>query len=97
MSEFLEYAIRGIPIGCVFALLAVGLVLTFKTSGVFNLAFAAQAYASAAVFYVTRKEHEWPLLPGGLPRDLRGRARCSGSSSTAASTGTNAPPARWRS
>jgi branched-subunit amino acid ABC-type transport system permease component len=66
VSEFLEYAIRGIPIGCVFALLAVGLVLTFKTSGVFNLAFAAQAYASAAVFYVTRKEHEWPLVPAAF-------------------------------
>src|SRR6478736_9168068 len=62
MSELLEYAVRGIPIGCVFALLAVGLVLTYKTSGVFNLAFAAQAYASAAVFYTVRKEHEWPLL-----------------------------------
>ena len=40
-----------------------GLVLTYKTSGVFNLAFAAQAYASAAVFYVLRKDHEWPLCP----------------------------------
>ncbi len=50
MAELLEYAVRGIPTGCVFALLAVGLVLTYKTSGVFNLAFAAQAYASAAVF-----------------------------------------------
>ena len=34
-----------------FALVAIGLVLTYKTSGVFNLAFAAQAYASAAVYY----------------------------------------------
>src|SRR6478736_437296 len=66
MSELLEYAVRGIPIGCVFALLAVGLTLTYKTSGVFNLAFAAQAYASAAVFYETRKVHEWPLVPAAL-------------------------------
>ncbi|MFI5043583.1 MAG: ABC transporter permease [Acidimicrobiales bacterium] len=62
MTELLEYAVRGIPTGCVFALLAVGLVLTYKTSGVFNLAFAAQAYASAAVFYTVRKDHEWPLV-----------------------------------
>ena len=66
MAELLEYAIRGIPTGCVFALLAVGLVLTYKTSGVFNLAFAAQAYASAAVFYEVRKVQEWPLLPAAL-------------------------------
>ena len=64
--EILQFAIRGIPTGCVFALLAVGMVLTYKTSGVFNLAFAAQAYASAAVFYVVRKDHEWPLLPAAL-------------------------------
>ena len=66
MTEFLEYAIRGIPIGCVFALLAVGLVLTFKTSGVFNLAFAAQAYAAAAVFYEVRSTHQWPLVPAAI-------------------------------
>src|SRR5215207_7831563 len=52
--------------GCVFALLAIGLVLNFKTSGVFNLAFAGQAYASAAVFFVLRKEHQWALAPAVL-------------------------------
>jgi branched-subunit amino acid ABC-type transport system permease component len=64
--EILEYAIRGIPTGCVFALLAVGLVLTYKTSGVFNLAYGAQAFASAACFFVLRKEWEWPLVPAAL-------------------------------
>jgi branched-subunit amino acid ABC-type transport system permease component len=64
--DLLEYAVRGIPTGCVFALLAVGLVLTYKTSGVFNLAYGAQAYASAMVFYVVRKDHEWPLWAAAL-------------------------------
>lgn len=66
MGDILEYAVRGVPIGCTFALLAVGLVLAYRTSGVFNLAFAAQAYVSAAVFYVVRKESEWPLLPAAV-------------------------------
>src|SRR6187399_104393 len=66
MSDLLEYAVRGLPIGCVFALLAVGLVLTYKTSGVFNLAFAAQAFASAAVFYELRVYDQWDLLPAFL-------------------------------
>jgi branched-subunit amino acid ABC-type transport system permease component len=66
MSHFLEYAVRGLPYGCVFALLAVGLVLNYKTSGVFNLAFAAQAYVSAAVFYVLRFTHQWPLAPAAI-------------------------------
>jgi branched-subunit amino acid ABC-type transport system permease component len=63
LGDFAQYAIQGIPFGCVFALLAVGLTLNYKTSGVFNLAFAAQAYASAALFYVLRKQHSWPLVP----------------------------------
>jgi branched-subunit amino acid ABC-type transport system permease component len=66
VTDFLKYAVQGVPIGCVFGLLAVGLVLNYKTSGVFNLAFAAQAYVSAAVFYVTRHTHEWPLLWAAL-------------------------------
>jgi branched-chain amino acid transport system permease protein len=66
MSTFVQYAIQGMQIGCVFALLAVGLTLNYKTSGVFNLAFAAQAYASAAVFYVLRRDHNWPLVPAAF-------------------------------
>ena len=64
--QLLEYAIRGVPTGCVFALLAVGLVLTYKTSGVFNLAFAGQAYVSAIVYYELRKELELPLVAAGV-------------------------------
>ncbi len=66
MSELLGYVIRGIPFGCVYALVAIGLVLTYKTSGVFNLAFAAQAFVSAAVYYDTRATHEWPIIPAFL-------------------------------
>ena len=59
MDEFLRYAIPGIPVGCVYALVAVSLVLTYTTSGVFNLAFGAQAYVSAVVFYLTVVDHGW--------------------------------------
>jgi branched-chain amino acid transport system permease protein len=51
VTEFLSFAILGVPYGCVFGLMAIGLVLTYQTSGVFNLAFGAQAYAAALVFY----------------------------------------------
>ena len=61
MTDVLNAVIGGAPIGCVFALLAVGLVLTYRTAGVFNLAFGAQAFVSAAVYYDTRVRHEWPI------------------------------------
>ncbi len=59
MTQFLAYAAPGVPFGCVFALMAVGLVLTYKASGVFNLAFGAQAFVSALT-YVSLIDDGWP-------------------------------------
>lgn len=61
MQEIIQFGIEGFPVGCVYALVAVGLVLTYKTSGVFNLAFGAQAFLSAAVFLELRNDSNWPL------------------------------------
>ena len=66
MTELIKYVIEGIPLGCVFALVAIGLVLTYKVSGVFNLAFGAQAFAAAAVYYVLRVQHGWPTPPAAI-------------------------------
>jgi ABC-type branched-subunit amino acid transport system permease subunit len=63
LEDVLRDAITGVPVGCIYALVAVGLVLTFKTSGVFNLAFGAQAFVSAAVFYRTHIDYGWPIVP----------------------------------
>jgi ABC-type branched-subunit amino acid transport system permease subunit len=59
LHQLLTYAIPGLPYGCVFALVAIGLVLTYQTSGVFNLAFGAQAYVSAVIFFVLVEDHHW--------------------------------------
>jgi len=49
--------------GSIFALAAVGLVLTYKTSGIFNFAHGALASASAFLFYCLHVQHgmAWPL------------------------------------
>ena len=65
MTQFFNYAVPGIPFGCVFALMAVGLVLTYKASGVFNLAFGAQAFVSALAF-VSLIEDGWPRWAAGV-------------------------------
>jgi len=54
-QDWVQYFIEGFPVGCVYALVAIGIVLTYKTSGVFNLAFGAQAFMSAAVMYEMRE------------------------------------------
>ena len=55
--------LQGTPSGAVFALIAMGFVLTYKTSGVFNLAFGAQAYISAAMYFKARNDWEWAIVP----------------------------------
>ena len=63
MEHFLGFAIPGIPFGCTYALVAVGIVLTYQATGVLNFAYGAQAYLSAFVFtYLVQNEH----LPVGL-------------------------------
>ena len=60
MGTFLNYAIPGIPQGCEYGLMAVGLVLTFRATGVFNLAFAAQAFVSAFAYDLLNQYQGWP-------------------------------------
>jgi ABC-type branched-subunit amino acid transport system permease subunit len=50
VNQIPAWLIEGIPFGCVYALIAVGIVLTYKTTGVFNFAFAAQAFLAGAVY-----------------------------------------------
>jgi branched-subunit amino acid ABC-type transport system permease component len=50
MSDLLTFAIIGLATGSVYALAGLGLVLTDKTSGIFNFAHGALAAVSAYVF-----------------------------------------------
>jgi len=54
---------RRMTTGSVYALAGVGLVLTYKTSGVFNFAHGALATVSAYLFYTLHVEHgmPWPI------------------------------------
>ena len=60
MDDIASWLIQGIPIGCIYGLVAVGLVLTYKTSGVFNLAFSGQAFFCAWFWYDRVENDGWP-------------------------------------
>jgi branched-subunit amino acid ABC-type transport system permease component len=62
-EDLLRALLQGTPPGTVYALVALGFVLTYKTSGVFNLAFGAQAYVSAAMYFKAREEWGWSIVP----------------------------------
>jgi len=61
VSTFLNYGIPGIPYGCDFALVAVGLVLTYRATGVFNLAFGSQAFLAAFIFDLLVRSEGLPV------------------------------------
>jgi ABC-type branched-subunit amino acid transport system ATPase component/branched-subunit amino acid ABC-type transport system permease component len=60
--DFLPYIIAGLVTGSVYGLAGTGLVLTYKTSGVFNFAHGALATVSAFLFYSLHVTHglAWP-------------------------------------
>lgn len=63
MTELLAYVVVGLAAGSVYGLAGTGLVLTFKTSGIFNFAHGAVAALGAFAFF---ELHElrglpWPL------------------------------------
>jgi branched-subunit amino acid ABC-type transport system permease component len=62
-TDVIRAVLQGTPPGAVYALVALGFVLTYKTSGVFNLAFGAQAFVSAAMYFQARVEWGWSTVP----------------------------------
>jgi ABC-type branched-subunit amino acid transport system permease subunit len=61
MEQFLGFAIPGVPYGCTYAIVAVALVLTYRATGVFNFAFAAQAYVASLLFTALIQSAHFPV------------------------------------
>ena len=57
----LELAIAGIGIGAVAALSGLGLLVTYRATGVFNLAFGAIAMICAYLLWQTVQQWGWPI------------------------------------
>src|ERR1700727_2997007 len=57
ISSMLPFIIAGLVSGSVYGLIGIGLVLTYRTSGVFNFAYGAMGTVAAYVFYFLHVEH----------------------------------------
>ncbi len=66
MDKFLALVISGGVSGAIYSLVAAGLVLTYSTSGVFNFAHGAVAFATALVYYELHTGLHWPIVPAAL-------------------------------
>lgn len=63
ISDLFQAVLQGAPPGTVYALVAIGFVLTYKTSGVFNFAFGAQAFASMVLYHKAMGDWGWGRIP----------------------------------
>jgi len=63
MTTAVQFAILGLGAGAVYSLLAVGIVLIYRGSGIVNFAHGSVAMVSAFVFWDCHNQHGWPLAP----------------------------------
>src|ERR1700752_2623040 len=68
MNSFVPFIVAGLSAGAVYGLAGTGLVLTYKTSGIFNFAYPALAAVAAYVFFFFHQDTvylnvrlPWPL------------------------------------
>jgi branched-subunit amino acid ABC-type transport system permease component len=66
MTDLIPFLVTGIVSGSLYGLAGVGLVLTYRTSGVFNFGHGALAAGSAYLFYTLHVTHglPWPVAAG---------------------------------
>ena len=63
MQDYLPFIVIGLATGAVYGMAGVGLVLTYKTSGIFNFGYGAIAALIAFLFYYLNVEDglSWPI------------------------------------
>jgi ABC-type branched-subunit amino acid transport system ATPase component/branched-subunit amino acid ABC-type transport system permease component len=66
MNDLLPFVVSGIAVGAVYGLAATGLVLTYKTSGIFNFGYGALATVAAYLFYWLTNAEGWDWKPAVL-------------------------------
>src|SRR3989442_296971 len=60
MTTLLAYTVVGFATGCIYALTASGLVVTYQTSGIFNFAHGAIGMLMAFTFWELTVKDGWP-------------------------------------
>ncbi|MCU1590121.1 MAG: amino acid/amide transporter rane protein 2, family / amino acid/amide transporter [Frankiales bacterium] len=61
MTFFLTFLVTGLVVGCIYALTATGLVVTYMTSGIFNFAHGAIGMIAAFIYWQFAIGWGWPV------------------------------------
>ncbi|HUV11458.1 MAG TPA: ABC transporter permease, partial [Acidimicrobiia bacterium] len=60
------FILAGVVLGAIYAISALGLVLTYTSSRVLNFAHGAIAYSAAVFYYWLNQEQEWSILASAV-------------------------------
>ena len=63
MDKFLNLSVSGLVTGAIYSIMASGLVLTYTTSGIFNFAHGAIAFATAYLYFQLHTGIGLPIVP----------------------------------
>src|SRR3989440_9896466 len=63
MNQFWNLVASGLVTGAIYSIMASGLVLTYTTSGIFNFAHGAIAFASAYLYFQLHTGLGVPIVP----------------------------------
>ncbi len=63
MNQFVNLVLSGLVTGAIYSIMATGLVLTYTTSGIFNFAHGAVAFATAYLYYQLNSGMGIPIVP----------------------------------
>ena len=71
MEKLLNLVISGAVSGAIYSVMAAGLVLTYQSSGIFNFAHGAVAFATAYLFFQLHEATSagglgWPIVPAAI-------------------------------
>jgi ABC-type branched-subunit amino acid transport system ATPase component/branched-subunit amino acid ABC-type transport system permease component len=71
VEKFLNLVISGAVSGAIYSVMASGLVLTYQSSGIFNFAHGAVAFATAYLYYQLHEATSagglgWPIVPSAI-------------------------------
>ena len=58
MTELFQFTLFGLMLGCVYAIAAMGLVLTYTVTGVFNFAHGAVGMLAAFTYFELQVNHD---------------------------------------
>jgi ABC-type branched-subunit amino acid transport system ATPase component/branched-subunit amino acid ABC-type transport system permease component len=66
VTKFVSLLVSGVISGAIYSMLAVGLTLTYTTTGIFNLGYGAVAFTCAFVYFELQNGLGWPNVWAGI-------------------------------